>query len=426
MPVKANINFIWSGANAAIPAGWTRNTDFDDKFIKGTADGVDPDVADGATTHVHTVTGTHTHTAVGHTHTYTTSAGSGSTLDSADSSGAGIIETHTHTGTTNASSGGNLTSVTPSYGAVSNNPPYHTVIYCKSDGTNNIGDDMIGFADDNDVPTGWKYCDGNNSTPNLVNKYLLGASVGADSGGTGGSTANTHTITHGTAHTADAHSHSSSTVGASSGTRKKSDGGSGAVSVYTHTHALTVTNATASISAATPSVAMDETVEPAYTKLMAVQNQTGADDLPTNMIGMWVGTLATIPSGWSLCNGSGATTDMRGRYLKSSATVGEVGDTGGSNTHTHAAKDHTHTGASHTHTLSVNGHTNATTRANPGPTNTDSTTTHAGFTSGGTTETYNTGSTAGNSSSNEPEYRTVAFIKYAGVGVGGAFLLNML
>ena len=421
MPVKVNINFIWSGANAAIPAGWTRNTDFDDKFVKGAADGVDPDVTGGLTTHTHSAAANHSHAMHSHTHAYTLQGGSIGQPNSDAGAGAGIAVNHTHTGVSGAASGGALSSIASTYAAFSNNPPYHKVIYCKSDGTNDIGDDMIGFADADDKPIGWVYCDGNGGTPNLVDKYLIGASTGADAGGTGGTTTNIHTLTH--THSIAAHSHANSTSSNASGTAHVSKSTSPIDGSHkTHTHTVYIANGTAL--AATPNLTTIETVEPAYKKLMAVQNQLGSEDTPKGIVGLWVGTLANIPSGWILCDGTSGTTDMRGKYLKSSATLGEVGDIGGSNAHTHAAQNHVHVDAGHIHTGTHSAHTIAIDVGDGGLTTDDTTVHPVSVTSG--TATYVNGSTSAISSSNEPEYRTVAFIKYAGVGVGGAFLLNML
>lgn len=44
----------------------------------------------------------------------------------------------------------------------------------------------------------------------------------------------------------------------------------------------------------------------------------------TGMIVMWSGTIATIPSGWYLCNGSNGTPDLRNRFI-----VGADADSGG-------------------------------------------------------------------------------------------------
>jgi hypothetical protein len=72
------------------------------------------------------------------------------------------------------------------------------------------------------------------------------------------------------------------------------------------------------------------------------------------MIMMWSGTIATIPSGWLLCNGSSGTPDLRNRFV-----IGAFSDTTGvayttitgANTQTGGSKDaivvsHTHTATS--------------------------------------------------------------------------------
>jgi len=57
--------------------------------------------------------------------------------------------------------------------------------------------------------------------------------------------------------------------------------------------------------------------------------------LPSGVIVMWSGTLATIPSGWSLCDGSGGTPDLRGKFIYGTLAGVDPGDTGGAVTHTH-------------------------------------------------------------------------------------------
>ena len=94
-----------------------------------------------------------------------------------------------------------------------------------------------------------------------------------------------------------------------------------------------------------------------------------ASAFTSGMIMMWSGTIATIPTGWVLCNGSNSTPDLRNRFV-----IGAHSDTAGvayttvtgSNTTTGGTKDainvsHTHTATSsvtdpgHTHTSSSNG-----------------------------------------------------------------------
>jgi hypothetical protein len=62
----------------------------------------------------------------------------------------------------------------------------------------------------------------------------------------------------------------------------------------------------------------------------------GSDaSLPSGVIVMWSGTLATIPAGWNLCNGSNGTPDLRDRFVKGAANGANPGATGGANTHGH-------------------------------------------------------------------------------------------
>jgi hypothetical protein len=83
------------------------------------------------------------------------------------------------------------------------------------------------------------------------------------------------------------------------------------------------------------------------------------------MIMMWSGTIATIPSGWVLCNGSSGTPDLRNRFIigAHSDDAGAAKTTiTGSPTQTGGSKDaivvsHTHTASvtdsGHAHTASV-------------------------------------------------------------------------
>lgn len=82
----------------------------------------------------------------------------------------------------------------------------------------------------------------------------------------------------------------------------------------------------------------------------------------TGMIMMWSGTIATIPTGWVLCNGSNSTPDLRNKFIigahSDSAGVAYSTVTG-SNTQSGGTKDainvsHTHTEAGHTHFIAAN------------------------------------------------------------------------
>jgi hypothetical protein len=73
--------------------------------------------------------------------------------------------------------------------------------------------------------------------------------------------------------------------------------------------------------------------------------------VPSGGIIMWSGSIASIPVGWLLCNGSSGTPDLRDRFLIGAGTTYGVGGTGGSAnailvTHSHTA---TVTDPSHNH-----------------------------------------------------------------------------
>lgn len=65
---------------------------------------------------------------------------------------------------------------------------------------------------------------------------------------------------------------------------------------------------------------------------------------PSGGIIIWSGSVAAIPSGWYLCDGTNSTPDLRDRFVVGAGTTYAVGNTGGS-------KDAT--AISHTHTFSA-------------------------------------------------------------------------
>jgi len=88
--------------------------------------------------------------------------------------------------------------------------------------------------------------------------------------------------------------------------------------------------------------------------------------MPTGGIIMWSGTIATIPTGWALCDGTNGTPNLTGKFIvhadaDSSGTY-NVGATGGANDVTLTTSEmpaHNHSGStasagSHTHSASTN------------------------------------------------------------------------
>ena len=87
-----------------------------------------------------------------------------------------------------------------------------------------------------------------------------------------------------------------------------------------------------------------------------------ATALPAGIIALWHGSSASIPAGWTLCDGSASTPDLRDRFVVGAGTGGSyaVDATGGSTT----SGAHTLTTAempSHNHSYKQRGFTGAST-----------------------------------------------------------------
>ena len=80
---------------------------------------------------------------------------------------------------------------------------------------------------------------------------------------------------------------------------------------------------------------------------------TVAQSVPTGCILMWSGSIATIPTGWLLCDGSSGTPDLRSRFIVGAGSTYAVNATGGSADATLVSHSHS---ASSSSTVSDPGH----------------------------------------------------------------------
>lgn len=90
-----------------------------------------------------------------------------------------------------------------------------------------------------------------------------------------------------------------------------------------------------------------------------------ANAVPTGVITMWSGTIASIPSGWYLCDGNNSTPDLRDKFIvgaKQDETSLAKTNITGALTQTGGTKDAVVT--SHTHTITDSGHTHLTVNSN--------------------------------------------------------------
>jgi hypothetical protein len=82
--------------------------------------------------------------------------------------------------------------------------------------------------------------------------------------------------------------------------------------------------------------------------------------VPTGAIMMWSGSVASIPAGWRLCDGSNGTPNLTDRFIVGAGNSYSPGNSGGQNTVTLSVNEmpaHTHSGTTssdglHSHTIS--------------------------------------------------------------------------
>lgn len=119
--------------------------------------------------------------------------------------------------------------------------------------------------------------------------------------------------------------------------------------------------------------------------------------LPVGAIILWSGSIASIPAGWVLCNGSSSTPDLRDRFVVGAGSTYAVGSTGGSanatlvsHSHTVSASGTTGSAGSHSHSVNDPTHAHGNVLGSPSAQVTSLPSTEPGFTTGIT----NNGTTA--------------------------------
>ena len=152
-----------------------------------------------------------------------------------------------------------------------------------------------------------------------------------------------------------------------------------------------------------------------------------AASFPTGGIILWSGSVASIPSGWALCNGSNGTPDLRNRFVVGAGSTYAVDATGGSAdaivvSHTHTATS-TVTDPSHDHVMHGQGTMSGLYLSNDnqrysagasdsfGGTSSPDTSVRTGFSSTGiTVATTNASTGSSGTNANLPPYYALAYI----------------
>lgn len=407
--------FLWPSTDASVPAGWSRVTDLDGKYAKGVAtSSTQPGTTGGATGHTHTVSG-HTHDT-SHTHTMSsnTSAAVGTVQSGDGATGTtAVLSSHTHTVPANTG-GASVTasgSTQPTIDTPQNDPDRLMVIHMQSNGQPlGVPAGALGLAPDTSL-SGWT------DYANAAGRFLKGAGSGGNAGGTAASTLNNHTHAVGAhTHTGPAHTHSA-TTGSVTSDKSLFAGANTALWTGSHSHPITANSASAaglnSGGSGTSGASSLGATEPPFTNVRVKENTSGGDSLPVGIIGIWRGSLGSIPNHWELCDGTSGKPNLVGRYPKGATS--SIGTTGGSlNPHNHTSPSHNHTTGTHSHTMTIGAAGAATAQVQATTTVTVATGVHThthGDTAAATpTVGSSTSGTLANTTT-EPPYEEVAFVQ---------------
>jgi len=136
---------------------------------------------------------------------------------------------------------------------------------------------------------------------------------------------------------------------------------------------------------------------------------------PKGGIIMWSGSIVNIPEGWTLCDGTKGTPDLRDRFVIGAGNMRAVGGTsdGTIPAHVHTGPSHAHTGPSHTHTGPSHTHSGPSHTHGSGTLTTNSTGAHthtvgAGRSGGGSTGREGGATTVEDTSSNGAHSHSVS------------------
>ena len=137
--------------------------------------------------------------------------------------------------------------------------------------------------------------------------------------------------------------------------------------------------------------------------------------VPAGGIIMWSGSIASIPTGWLLCDGTNSTPNLRDRFIVGAGSTYAVNATGGSAdavvvSHTHTATS-TVTDSGHFHAMSgVNGSSTSGPLAAAGFNGSDVRSETNTVTTGITVATTNASTGASGTNANLPPYYALAYI----------------
>jgi len=280
-----------------VPAPWDRVDFMDGRLARGVDTGEEPGITGGSATHTHMANPPNTSSGDNFGLLATRNALSGL---------ATSADPHTH----------DVDIPAFATEAVTNLPQNRKLAFIMTDSLAVLPPGLIAMwaGPVGGLPFGWALCDGSGGNPDMVNYFARGSSPGEDPG-----TAWTSLLDH--SHLVNPPP--VNTTGPANSVNERGISSAGNDQAGTsHQHELDIPLFDSST--------VD--VNPPYMNLAFIRAQTETPVVPF-LILMWAGSIADIPEGWALCDGTDGTPDLRNRFVRGSLTPGT---TGGSETHVHA------------------------------------------------------------------------------------------
>lgn len=202
----------WS--TSTVPTGFTHHAASEGLYLRGAASLADGGATGGTATHSHTIPA-HTHPSGGHTHAGVTVSGAaaGSATPYATTGFPALYSdpSHAHALSIIPSSSSTTSTTSGAPGSDTLDPPFtYQVAIQNTSGSPQKPNGAIGLwlGTRAGIPTGWRLCDGTNSTPDLRGQFVKAVTTLANVGTTGGAapahahtSPATHTHTDSTPHT---------------------------------------------------------------------------------------------------------------------------------------------------------------------------------------------------------------------------------
>lgn len=308
----ANSWAFWDDSGA-LPTGWSLPAAGQAKFPKGAAPAADGGGTGGGGTHSHSASA-HTHTFNSHSHTGGTSS-SYATIGNYDGGASGVFASalsHSHTYTFDSGSTQANSSTSVASGSATYDPAYAKLAIVQNDtaGANaQVRHVALWPGLLSTIPTNWALCDGTNSTVDMRDLFVLGASALGEIGATGGAVGHSHSSPATHTHAYD-HTHVQTfAVTSSSGSY---GGGAGSVVAQSpHGHTATSGSATGTSGGTAQTAPTNSDTQPPFRTrafIVLLATLTVTITAPADMSTI---TTPTPTISWTLGGGSGTQNDYQ-------------------------------------------------------------------------------------------------------------------